>query len=136
KKFDYKSKAAEAAALEADDPTRELLRVYDHYPIASNAAECLMLAADRSFERGELERARRLYERLLRDHKAELKSPPQVREKALFCALFAGKRAVVEKLWAEAQVEDKDFRLHTPEKALTRDEVRELALKFEAQGTG
>jgi outer membrane protein assembly factor BamB len=136
KKFDYRAKAAFTAALDATDPVRELLRVYDHFPVATCAPELLSVAADRSFERGELDRARRLYERLLRDHRAELKSPPLVREKLLAACIFSGRRTQVERLLDEAVAEDKDYRVHLNGAALTRDEVLALSLKNEAVAKG
>lgn len=136
KKFDYKARAAQTAALEGEDPIRDLLRVYDHYPVATNAPEILQQVADRSFEKNELERARRLYVRLLRDHKAELKSAPAVRAKLILACILLGKRAEVERLWGEAAAEAKDFRLQVNGATISKDEARELALKNDALAHG
>jgi outer membrane protein assembly factor BamB len=132
KKFDLRARTALEAALAGDDPIRDLIRVYDRYPVATCAVQALETAADRSFARGDLERARRLYERLLREQVDELKSPPQVREKMLLACIPLGRKADVERILAVIGAEDKDARIRVNGIARSRAEIIELTLKHDA----
>ncbi|MEZ0226982.1 MAG: PQQ-binding-like beta-propeller repeat protein [Planctomycetota bacterium] len=131
-KYDTRAQAAFRAALESDDSVRDLVKACDRYALASGAAEALESAADRSFAKGELERARRLYDRLLRDHKTDLKKPGKVREKLLLASVPLGRKADVERLLKEMTAEDKDAKVHVNGVARSREQILELTLKNQA----
>ncbi|HZU98347.1 MAG TPA: PQQ-binding-like beta-propeller repeat protein [Planctomycetota bacterium] len=131
KKFDRRADAAFKAALESDDPVRETIRALDRYPLATKAAETLESVADRAFAKGELDRARRLYARLLREYKADVKVPV-VREKLVLACIPLGRKKDVEGLLKEMASEDKDARIHVNGVAKTADEVLQMTLKQEA----
>lgn len=135
-KFDRRAQAAMTAALEGDDPVRDLVKVCDRYALASGAADALQSAADRAFAKGELERARRLYERVLRDYKDDLKSVAPVREKLILASVALGRKADVERLLKEMAAEDKDARVRVNGVAKTKDEILALTLKQEAYVRG
>jgi outer membrane protein assembly factor BamB/tetratricopeptide (TPR) repeat protein len=133
-KFDRHAQALFAAALDSDDLARELVKVCERFPLASGASGALQAAGDRAFARGELERARRLYERILRDYKDELKSPHAalVREKLILACIPLGRKQDVERLLKELTTEDKDAKVHVNGVAKSKDEVLALTLKQES----
>lgn len=135
-KYDTRAQSAFRAALASDDSVRELIKACDRYALASAAADTLESAADRAFAKGELERSRRLYERLLRDHKVDLKKPNKIREKLLLASVPLGRKADVERLLKEMTAEDKDARVHINGVAKTKEQILELALKQQASLRG
>jgi outer membrane protein assembly factor BamB/tetratricopeptide (TPR) repeat protein len=137
-RFDRRAQAALQAALDGDDPVRDLVRACERYPLASGACDALESAADRAFARGELERARRLYERVLRDYKDDLsdkdagKSLGVLREKLLLTCIPLGRKADVVRMLKEMTAENKDARVHVNGVARTSEEILALTLKQEA----
>lgn len=131
-KYDVRAHEAFRKALESDDAVRELVKACERYALASGAAEALESAGDRAFAQGELERARRLYDRLLRDYKPDLKNPAKVRQKLLLASIPLGRKSDVQRLLKEMSAEDKDAKVHLNGVAKSKDEILALVLKQQA----
>lgn len=135
-RFDYRAASAQAEARKAPDAYLELCRVYERYPIATQAPAILEEMGDLALERGELERALRAFERLLAFHAQELPSPPRVRQKLLVCAMGLGQTARVRALVAEVKKDDPRGQVFLSGTPVDPNELIERALFVESARAG
>ena len=135
-KFDYRARSAfDQARGRGKGAYQALARTYDLYPISACAPEILELMANRSLERGELGRARKVLRRLLKDHGQELKDLDPIHRKLLVCALGLGDPEAVGQ-HAQALLHGEERQVLLGQSLFTPAELVAQALQREAERTG
>ena len=136
-RYDYRAASALAEALKAADPVRALARAYELHPIATQAPELLRRQAELALERGQLGRALRCYEDLLRHHPDELGDPTSVRRQMLLCAVGLGLPEQVRELARALRRDDPEGGVVHPSGApVALDELLTRELAAESRRVG
>jgi len=134
-KYDYRALSAFKKARLKTDSYFALAAVYDLYPISACAKDVLTLLADRCLQRGELGRARKNLNLLLRHHASELADADPVRRKLLLCALGLGDPVAAD-AEARALLHGNEKKVLLGRSLFTPAELVAQALQREAERTG